>query len=1094
MARDIARDDALDEGHLRPDGREAPSHLRLGPGVVDHDSEVNPWAWVEAEQDEDTDVDISGCQVTAVLVTLDAERWLPATLAGLAALTHRPDRLIAIDNQSSDGTRRLLNQAAAVGLLDAVYTGDRSKGFGASVAAALSQDRKGRRESDPDPEHRWLWLLHDDAVPAPNALSQLLSHVVTNPEIDITGPKLLLPRRRSAAPQLSEVGVSISGTGRRELMLDGGEIDQGQRDEPERKLGVSTCGMLVRQVVWHKLGGLDPAVPVFRDGVEFGWRAQLSGYHVLTTPAATMIHRQVGRAGLRPHGVIGRRPAQLDRELGMLVIAGHARGLQFPFVWLRLVWSCLVHAVGYLLGKVPGRSWDELLAMGSFVRHPRLIRSFRRRLHRLSVVPEGPDVVEALRPPWWSSLRVASEIVSGAVSDRYRSVAGEADAASLDELTGDDFSAPVEEPVNNPWLSPVVIAGVLTAVGSLVAARSLVGVGALTGPALLPAPDRLQSLWSSVASPIFGAPYQLTPPWLALVAIGSTVFAGRPEWFVTVLLCAVVPLSLVSVYPVVRKVIHDRRVRLWVALTYALLPVLLGGTNQGRLSLSVFGIALPLLVLAARALVLRRPRAPEAWRGGWGAGVVLVVLTAFEPSMLIVAVVGGAIGAVALRRSPRKVGRIGIALAMPLVVLAPWWPGAVASWGRLFAGPDAVLGGAPNAPEVWRLLFGRVLGEGLPPLWLGIAVFGTIWLVALVGLARRPRSRAVVAAWVTGLLALAAAILCSRMVVPVPPVGAEIRPEIGSYLLLAFGALVMAAGVGVDGLSSQLAARSFSMVQPAAVIAGALVALVTLGAGAWWVWAGAQHPIQRIQLDALPPYVVNAMQGESKVRVLAVDLTGPEVGFAVLADDQLRLGDADRGYPFGGSTQARDQAEDLVIRLTAGTADADISSQLRDLAIGYVWVSGADDEEAARIDNTPGLGAASGNARGTVWQLQPAVARTVVATGRELTPVTSGTVLPPGAAGRQLRLGEPADGRWRATVDDQPLPAVAGSWQQVFEIPPAGGRLEYRYSSATLWWLIGSGILLVIAAVFAAPAIRRPEVRDPARLARRTATMSGLEL
>ena len=31
-------------------------------------------------------------------------------------------------------------------------------------------------------DERWLWLLHDDAVPAPDALYQLLAHVVTDPE------------------------------------------------------------------------------------------------------------------------------------------------------------------------------------------------------------------------------------------------------------------------------------------------------------------------------------------------------------------------------------------------------------------------------------------------------------------------------------------------------------------------------------------------------------------------------------------------------------------------------------------------------------------------------------------------------------------------------------------------------------------------------------------------------------------------------------------------------------------------------------------------------------------------------------------------
>ena len=102
------------------------------------------------------------------------------------------------------------------------------------------------------------------------------------------------------------------------------EIDQGQRDEPQEWLGVSTCGMLVRTAVWEQLDGLDPALPVFRDGVEFGWRAHLNGYRVVTTPSAQLTHRQVGRAGLRPHGLTGRRPGKVDRLLGMLVVAGHA--------------------------------------------------------------------------------------------------------------------------------------------------------------------------------------------------------------------------------------------------------------------------------------------------------------------------------------------------------------------------------------------------------------------------------------------------------------------------------------------------------------------------------------------------------------------------------------------------------------------------------------------------------------------------------------------------------------------------------------------------------------------------------------------------
>ena len=228
-------------------------------------------------------------------------------------------------------------------------------------------------------------------------------------------------------------------------MLDSGEIDQGQRDQPQARLGVSTCGMLVRTAVWTELDGLDPAIPVFRDGVEFGWRAHLNGYRVVTTPE---------RAGHPPAG----GPRRTAAARGDRSAAGQGRprarhgrgrrarpGKMLPLVLLRLVWSCLVHAIGYLLGKVPGRALDEILALGAFVGQPGRIIRLRTRTAAINPVPGTDEVVHTLRPPWWNSLRVAAEAMGGAASDRYRSVAGDADAASLDELTGDDFSSVGEE-------------------------------------------------------------------------------------------------------------------------------------------------------------------------------------------------------------------------------------------------------------------------------------------------------------------------------------------------------------------------------------------------------------------------------------------------------------------------------------------------------------------------------------------------------------------------------------------------------------------------------------------------------------------------
>jgi hypothetical protein len=254
----------------------------------------------------------------------------------------------------------------------------------------------------------------------------------------------------------------------------------------------------------------------------------------------------------------------------------------------------------------------------------------------------------------------------------------------------------------------------------------------------------------------------------------------------------------------------------------------------------------------------------------------------------------------------------------------------------------------------------------------------------------------------------------------------------------------------------------------------------------WWVWAGSRGPIDRVGLNAIPPYVLNAASSDAGTRILAMDLSAGQAKHAVIADDQIRLGDADRGFTFGGSVAARQQTEDLVIRLSAGTADADIAPQLADLGIGYLWVTGADEEARARIDNTPGLGTASGNERSVVWRLEPPVTRAAVVEGDSRTLVDSG-VVPAGEAGRQLRIGEAADPRWRAALNGEPLTPEATGWQQGFGLPSGAGQVSWTLRAPGRWLLIGQLVALAVATVLAAPAIRRPEVRDPTKSARRAA-------
>ena len=147
--------------------------------------------------------------VTAVLVSRDGGRWLTAALDAVAAQTHRPDLLLAVDTGSTDGSADLLRERLAPG---AVTDAPPDSGFGDAVTTALAAAPAAGTGHDD-----WVWLLHDDCAPAPDALEQLLAVAADRPHADVLGPKL---REWPSLRRLLEVGLTITGTGHRETGLE----------------------------------------------------------------------------------------------------------------------------------------------------------------------------------------------------------------------------------------------------------------------------------------------------------------------------------------------------------------------------------------------------------------------------------------------------------------------------------------------------------------------------------------------------------------------------------------------------------------------------------------------------------------------------------------------------------------------------------------------------------------------------------------------------------------------------------------------------------------------------------------------------------
>lgn len=906
--------------------------------------------------------------VTAVIVAHDGERWLPSLISALEGSTRAPDRVVAVDTGSTDSSRDLLT--AALGA-QAVLDLPRATGFGVAVQAALRHAGPPAGEAD-----SWVWLLHDDCAPAPDALARQLETATSDPSIGVVGCRIRAwPRGR----RLLEVGVTITGTGHRETGLELGEHDQGQHDELRDVLAVSTAGMLVRAELLDRLGGFDPNLPLFRDDVDFGWRTAKAGSRVVVAPGAVVFHVEAAARGVRGIANTSVNPQRADRRAALFTLLANCRLPALPFQYVRLLLGSMLRAFGYLLGKLPGAAWQELVAALIVLGRPDRIVAARWR--RRSAVQDGSADVRALLPRWWTPYAngieaVASRFLSGlrnsvppAISSAAQLRSGRGDATALETgpVADEAVNLPVGPgPVHSALAHPLLsLVGVL-AVAGLLASRGLWGEGLLQGGSLLAAPDSAEQWWQLYTEtwhPVRLGSTEMAAPYVAGLAIAGTVLLGKAWLLVDAVMLFAPVLAAVGAYVAARRLVQTWPVRVWLAAAYALLPVVTGATTSGRVGTVVAAILLPWLVPAVAALVA--PAGGRRLGAACAAGAVLAAISAFVPvaAAMAAVLVVAAIPWLLVRRELAAIPYCLLAVLLPLALLLPW------SW-RFLDTPQLLLteagradvGAQSGVAPAWQLAFGRLAAEGDAPWWLTAGIAG----LAVLALLRRDRLAGVAGAWVVIAVALATAALMSRFSIELPGEQYHAYVWVGFPVIVAQAAALAAAGLAADGLTRFVAAGSFGWRQPVAAFAAA-AALVTAVAGlAWWAVLAPAGDLSRRPAVALPAYMIDAMESDGGLRVLVVRGSADQARYDVLAGDGLRLGD-DSVLPPAGSPKMTSLVTDLLVERT-GVAPA----RLAEKGIGYVVLPPPNSSQLVeQLDATPGLSRASaGQLAG--WQIDKA--------------------------------------------------------------------------------------------------------------------------
>jgi GT2 family glycosyltransferase len=1055
--------------------------------------------------------------VTAVLVSHDGAAWLPEALAALAAQDRAPQSVVAVDTGSTDGSVDLL--VAALGAEGVVRLSRRS-GWGSAVRAGLEAAPRPPRDAGPDEgtaagpagepagepagAQEWIWLLHDDCAPDPDALTALLAEAAISPSAGVIGPKTVGwddPRH------LVEVGIALDGAGRRWTGLESGEIDQGQWDAPRDVLAVGTAGALVRRDVWVDLDGFDRRLPLLHDDVDFGWRANLAGFRVLVAPRARVRHARALLTGHR-RASAARGTRMRSRRHGVYVRLANASlpGLlwQFPV----LAGGAVLRALGLLLTRRPRAARDELLAtVAALCSLATLVAARHWRAH-LRRVPGR--VIRPLLPPPGAGLRAGVSALGDRVggtppppasSGAFETGPGE----NADDLPPASSGVSLGRALTRPGALLVLV---LAAVG-LVAERHLIGPGPLAGGRLLTPPGSASALWSAWLSSwhVTGlGSSDPSAPWTPWLAAAGTVLGGSAALAVTLLFLLALPLAGLSAYLSARVLRVGPGVRALAALTYALLGGLPQAVAGGRFDVVVAIVAIPPLLAAGTRLLSEDP-ARVGWRRAFALGLGLAISVSFAPQLAPVAaalLVAGALG-VALAGRPgagRRALSALVALAVPVALLAPFTRQVAAHPLLLLTGLGSRGGVAGTTVPPLRaidLLLLHPGGAPLSPWTAGLAA--PLMLIALIGLLRDRRGTALAGIGIA-LAGWAAAVLEGR--VATPPGHASPAVGIG----VAAAGVLAAALIAGDRARASLAGHRFGPRQPLAVFTAGAVLLAPVLAAGLLVVRGDTGALRRQPPPAVPGFVVSedALDPGSRVLVLSGDSAEhPTVGYWAGPAAGPVLGDEDLESP-----PAVLRLLHAVVRDLAAPLGTDAGQALATLNVGYVVAPApVSPLLAAALDDQPALSRLT-TPQGGLWQVTVPGARAELlsgalaalarhpappgaATGRGPTPallaadpprrLSAGLVgvsatIPPGPQARLAVLADAADGGWRATLGGIPLQSArAWGWSQAYLVPATTtvAHLVISHPEAGMGRVRGAQVAgLALLLILAAPAPRRP--------------------
>ena len=210
--------------------------------------------------------------LSVIILNWNGRPYLEACLVSLEAQTFAPDRIILVDNGSSDGSVAFVRERFPQVI---VRENGGNLGFAAGNNAAL-------RDVTADV----VVLLNPDVGLSPDALSALAEVMTADATIGIIGCKLWYP----GGDLIQHAGGYITHPQALPRHYGIGERDEGQYEVARDVEYVIGAAAALRSSMIDRIGLMDEGFFLYFEDVDLCARARQAGYRVVYLPQATAVH------------------------------------------------------------------------------------------------------------------------------------------------------------------------------------------------------------------------------------------------------------------------------------------------------------------------------------------------------------------------------------------------------------------------------------------------------------------------------------------------------------------------------------------------------------------------------------------------------------------------------------------------------------------------------------------------------------------------------------------------------------------------------------------------------------------------------------